>query len=381
MSPSLMPHAVCWSQDPQLIWTMVVTNGITFLSYLSICLTLFYLARKTHRVVKREWAFFLTGFGLFIVACGATHLTEVVTTWVPVFWIAAWTNIITAALSAFVAIEFLGKIRDLGFGINDYAARLKNAESERAKAEDSLLAARKLEEWNRMSAVVAHEINNPLSAIGNLLFLMQTTPGITPEIAGLVQQSQEEVRRIESLTRSTLGFFRQAKEPETVDLVSSVDAVRFLLAPTLRQRGIEFEISHQGDTRVFAFAVETRQVLLNLVRNAIEATDRRGAKVTVNLEGRRDDVRVIVADQGTGIAPDVMSRLFQFGATTKGDRGNGMGLWLVKQLVSRHGGTIEVESRPGEGARFTVIWPRRMPGEVTTPTGHEVPSEASQKAS
>jgi len=379
MSPSLMPHAVCWSQDPQLIWTMVITNGITFLSYFGICLTLFYLARRTREVVRREWAFFLIGFGLFIVACGTTHLMEVVTTWVPVFSIAAWTNIVTAILSAYVAIEFFRKVRELGFGINDYAARLKNAESERAKAEDSLLAARKLEEWNRMSAVVTHEINNPLAAIGNLLFLMQVTPGITPELAGLVHQSQEEVRRIESLTRSTLGFFRQAKEPESVDLISSVEAVRFLLGPTLRQRGIEFEVSHQGDCRVFAFAVETRQVLLNLVRNAIEATERRGAKVSVNLEGKREDVRVAVADQGSGISPEVMPRLFQFGATTKGDRGNGMGLWLVKQLVARHGGRIEVESSPGEGARFTVIWPRRMPVEGA---GEDIAhSEPGRKAS
>jgi signal transduction histidine kinase len=379
MSPSLMPHAVRWSQDPQVIWTMVITNGITFLSYFGICLTLFYLARRTREVVRREWAFFLIAFGLFIVACGTTHLMEVVTTWVPVFWIAAWTNIVTAILSAYVAIEFLGKVRELGFGINDYAARLKNAESERAKAEDGLLAARKLEEWNRMSAVVTHEINNPLAAIGNLLFLMQVTPGITPELAGLVHQSQEEVRRIESLTRSTLGFFRQAKEPESVDLISSLEDVRFLLGPTLRQRGIEFEVSHQGDCRVFAFGVETRQVLLNLVRNAIEATERRGAKVSINLEGRREDVRVAVADQGSGISPEVMPRLFQFGATTKGDRGNGMGLWLVKQLVARHGGRIEVQSSPGEGACFTVFWPRRMPAQGA---GEEIPRrEPGRKAS
>jgi signal transduction histidine kinase len=358
-----MPHAVCWSQDPQLIWTMVITNGITFLSYFSICVALFYLARKTRVVVKREWAFFLIGFGLFIVACGTTHLMEVVTTWVPVFWIAAWTNIITAVLSAYVASEFFRKVRDLSFGINDYAARLKNAESERAKAEDSLLSARKLEEWNRMSAVVTHEINNPLAAIGNLLFLMQITPTIPPEIAGLVQQCQEEVRRVESLTRSTLGFFRQAKEPETVDLVQSLEGVRFLLGPTLRQRGVELEIAQQGDCRVFAFAVETRQVFLNLVRNAVEATPQRGAKISVTLEGRTDDVRVIVADQGSGVAQEMQGRLFQFGASTKGDHGNGMGLWLVKQLVTRHGGTIEVDSKPGQGASFTVDWPRRMPSE------------------
>ena len=363
MSPSLMPHAVCWRQDQSLIWTMVITNGITFLSYSSICITLFYLARKTRGAVKRDWAFFLIGFGLFIVACGSTHLLEVITTWIPIFWVDAWTNIITAGLSAYVAFQFALRATDLGFGVNDYAARLKNAENERAKAEESLLAARKLEEWNRMSAVITHEINNPLAAIQNLLFLMQMMPGITPELAGLAQQSSDEVKRIEALTRSTLGFFRQGNDPETVDLISSVEAVRFLLGPTLRQRGIELEIIHLGDCTVFAYAVETRQVLLNLVRNAIEATNRRGAKVTVRLEGRSTQVRVVVADEGAGIPDDIMPRLFQFGASSKGAHGNGMGLWLVRQLVSRHGGAIDVESKAGEGARFTILWPRRMPSE------------------
>ena len=68
-------------------------------------------------------------------------------------------------------------------------------------------------------------------------------------------------------------------------------------------------------------------------------------------------------DEGSGIAAEMMPRLFQFGASTKGDGGNGMGLWLVKQLVSRHGGSVEVESKEGNGARFTVIWPRSMPVE------------------
>src|SRR3954453_18910835 len=107
MSPSLMPHAVCWKQDQSLIWTMVVTNGITFLSYFTICVTLFYLVRRTRgAVVAREWAFFLIGFGIFIVACGSTHLMEVITTWIPVFWVSAWTNIITAVFSTYVAVEF-----------------------------------------------------------------------------------------------------------------------------------------------------------------------------------------------------------------------------------------------------------------------------------
>ena len=78
-SVSLMPHAVCWAAAPRLIWTMVVANSITFLSYVSICITLLVLVRKTQRVIARDWAWFVTGFALFIVACGSTHLLEVIT--------------------------------------------------------------------------------------------------------------------------------------------------------------------------------------------------------------------------------------------------------------------------------------------------------------
>jgi two-component system sensor histidine kinase DctS len=93
----------------------------------------------------------------------------------------------------------------------------------------------------------------------------------------------------------------------------------------------------------------------------VEATTKKGAKVIVELEGRPDDIRLDVIDEGGGIALEIKDRLFQFGVTTKGDRGNGMGLWLVKQLVSRHGGTIDVDSTPRQGTRFTLVWPRRIP--------------------
>ncbi len=363
MSSSLVPHAVCWNHDPGLIWTMAISNGLTFLSYFSICVTLFYLARKTRGALARDWVFFLIGFGLFIAACGSTHLLEVVTTWIPVFWIDAWANIATAVLSAYIAIQFLRRAPQLGFGITDYAKRLSNTENEKAQIEESLLSARKLEEWNRMSAVVTHEINNPLAAIQNLLFLMQLNPEMSPDMGVMVQQATDEVRRIEVLTRSTLGFFRQSLTPEKVDLRTSVDSVRLLLESLLRRRGLQLDIVNVGDTTVYAYAVETRQVLLNLVRNACEASILRGARVTVTMEGRPDDVQVVVADEGTGIDPTVLRNLFKFGATTKGDAGNGMGLWLVKQLVTRHGGSIEVESKIGEGSQFKVIWPRKIPSE------------------
>lgn len=358
MYPSLMPHAVCWRQDPQLIWTMAVTNAITFLSYFCICITLFYLARNTKRVIVRDWIFFLVGFALFIVACGSTHLLEVITTWISIFWIDAWTNIITAALSGYVAIQFIRRAPDLSFGINDYADRLANAQTEKAQVEENLLDARKLEEWNRMSALVTHEINNPLTAIQNLMFLIQNNSQASEDVKHMAEQAADEVRRIGSIARSTLGFFRQDEHPEETDLQASARSVRSLLEPTLRQRGIEVVIETSGDCKLAAYPVEIRQVLLNLVRNACEASSKRGSKVLIRIEGRADEVSVTVEDQGTGIAPEMLDNLFQFGRTTKGERGNGMGLWAVKKLVTRRGGSVRVDSTLGKGSRFAVVWPR-----------------------
>jgi signal transduction histidine kinase len=375
MTSSLMPHAVCWSRDPNLIWTMAVTNAITFLSYSAICATLFYLARRTRRSIYREWRFFVVGFALFIVACGSTHLMEVVTTWIPWFWIDAWANIITALLSGYVAVQFIRRAKDLSFGINDYAQRLANTQTEKARIEESLLAARRMEEWNRLSAVVNHEINNPLAAIQNMMFLIEITPGATPEIVQMARQSAEEVRRIETLARSTLGFFRQGDAPEKVDLRSSAESVRVLLEPIMRKQDIHFEVGSSGDCAVNAYPVATRHVLLNLVRNACDAIHRKGAKIGVSLTGRSDAVDVVIADEGSGIDPAILPSLFQFGASTKGESGNGMGLWVVRKLLDRHGASIRVESTPGQGTRFTITWPREFPASPEQPEALAVPAQ------
>jgi signal transduction histidine kinase len=359
---SLMPHAVCWATAPRLIWTMVITNSITFLSYVTICVTLLLLARRTRRAIARDWAYFLVGFALFIVACGSTHLMEVVTTWTPVFWIDAWTNIVTAALSAWVAIMLIRRASAIGFGINDYAARLANTERESVQMKESLLAAQKLEDWSRMSTVLAHEISNPLETIQNILYLIRTSNGVSEEIASLTLTATDEASRVVELSRSTLSFFRQGATPEPVNLAGVVESVRFLLAPLIQRHNVSLEIVSSGDTAVEAFPGEIRQVLLNLVRNACEATAQTGGKVEVALTGKSSGVEVVIADQGHGIAATALPTLFQFGSTTKGDHGNGMGLWTVKHIVTKYGGSIGVESKPGEGARFTLWWPRKYAG-------------------
>jgi len=337
---------------------MVISNAITFLSYTTICITLLALSRRTRVIIARDWVFFLTGFALFIVACGSTHLMEVVTTWTPAFWVDAWTNILTAALSAYVALQLIRRLKTISNGINDYAERLTRTEDEKAQMQESLMAAQKLEDWSRMSAVVTHEISNPLESIQNILYLIRQSESATPELVRLTRMASEEADRVLAISRSTLAFFRQTNSPESVDLRAAAESVRFLLDPVFRRREVTFNVRVSGDVVIEALSGEVRQVLLNLVRNACEASPRGGSNVTLTLAGLADHVQIAVTDEGTGIPPEVLPTIFQFGQTTKGSQGNGMGLWTVKHIVDKHGGKIHVRSEPNKGATFTIEWPR-----------------------
>ena len=357
-SHSLMPHAVCWAADPALIWTMVVTNLITFLSYLTIACTLFYLVRRTGKILVRDWGYFLLVFALFILACGSTHLLEVITTWSPIFWVDAATNIVTSVLSAYVAVMLIQRVSKIAFGINDYADRLASTETEKQRIEESLVAAQKLEDWSRMSAAVSHEIKNPLQAIQNLQFLIDASDGVTPQIAEYARMAGEEAQRVLNLADSTLSFIRQATKPEHINLVEALHSVEFLLAPVIRSKSISIQIENKGDCTVEGNAGEIRQVLLNVVRNACEAVTKSGTRVCIELTGDEVGVKVSVIDQGVGIEPKLLPAIFEFGMTTKGDQGNGMGLWTVKRIVTKHRGEVEVHSVAGEGTRVDLWWPR-----------------------
>ena len=321
----LMPHAVCWAAAPKLIWTMVITNLVTFFSYLSICITLLYLASRTRRVIARDWAYFVVGFALFIVACGSTHLLEVVTTWIPVFWIDAGTNVVTAVLSGYVAIMLIRRAPAIGFAISDYADRLANAEEQKREVEEKLLAARKLEDWSRLSTVIAHEIGNPLETIQNILYLITSDPEST---AGSVElRPSKHSRKWNALSQSrapTLSFHRESKQPEVIDLRSVCESVCFLLQSVISEKGIEFKIIGEGPFLIEAFPGETRQVILNLARNACEAISERGRSVSLLLSSAFNGVELQISDEGTGMSNATVSTLFEFGLKrAKGTKGMG----------------------------------------------------------
>jgi signal transduction histidine kinase len=353
-----MPHAVCWASDPRLIWTMVVTNLVTFLSYLTIAWTLVFLVRRTKRIIAGDWAYFVVGFALFILACGSTHLMDVITTWVPIFWVDAWTSIITAVLSAGVAAMLIQRASTIAFSINDYADRLANAEAEKQRVEESLVAAQKLEDWSRMSAAVSHEIKNPLQAIQNLQFLIGAVEGVSPQIAEFARLAGEEAQRVLTLADSTLSFIRQTTAPEPINLRGAVESVEFLLAPVIRQKSISIHVESHGDCTVEGYAGEIRQVLLNVIRNACEAVTKTNTRVSVELTGDNSGVHVAVVDHGTGIDSAVLPAIFEFGMTTKGAQGNGMGLWTVKRIVTKHRGDVKIQSARGEGTKVDLWWPR-----------------------
>jgi signal transduction histidine kinase len=255
----------------------------------------------------------------------------------------------------------------IAFGVNDYAARLADTEQETRQMKESLLAAQKLEDWSRMSTVLAHEINNPLETIQSALYLIRTTEGVSSEIKSLSKGAADEVARVIELSRSTLSFFRRGGTPELMNLSSVMESVRFLLAPLIHKQGVVLDTMSTGDATIEGFTGEVRQVLLNLVRNACEAAAGTRGRVSVTLTGQTDGVEMVVTDQGSGIALEIMPTLFQFGSSTKGAQGNGMGLWTVKHIVTKHGGRIGVESKQGEGTRFTLWWPRKYAVVVDLP--------------
>lgn len=366
-SNGLMPHAVCWAGSPRLIWTMVVANFVIFLSYASNCGTLLFIAQRTFRSMVRDWVWFVVGFALFIVACGGTHLMDVITTWIPVFWIDAWVTILTAVVSAFVAIMLIRRAPSISFAFNDYAKRLKETEQEKENLREKLLAARKLEDWSRMSAAITHEISNPLEAIQNILYLIRSDGTLPTEALRLAEQGEEEVSRVIAISHSTLSFHRESRHPETVNLLSVAESVRFLLQRLIQQKQIHFEVAGEGSLDVEAYPGETRQVVLNLARNACEAITNPGSSVRLHLVGTKEGVQLSVTDQGQGVPADRVPHLFEFGSTTKGEHGNGMGLWTVKQIVERHGGSVELDTRYQGGARFVVWWPKRYSPPAVRP--------------
>lgn len=233
--------------------------------------------------------------------------------------------------------------------------------TERRAAEAALLRSEKLSSAGRLAATIAHEINNPLEAVTNLIFLARVTP--SPQKEKFLEDADRELQRIAHITRQTLGFYRESAAPRQFGLDDTVRQVITLLASLFTRRETEAQLDLQH-VLLEAVEGEIRQLLSNLIANAIDASPL-GAAVTIRLRkswlwqhGRRHRAaRISIADRGEGIPPLQLPRIFEPFFTTKKDLGTGLGLWVSREIINKHSGRIQVRSKPGHGTVLSVLLP------------------------
>lgn len=240
----------------------------------------------------------------------------------------------------------------------------KRAEVEREQSQQALLRSEKLATAGRLAATIAHEINNPLSAVTNLLYLAVHDPNLSPETRERLTTAELELRRAVEMAKRTLSFYRDERKTTRFDAAKLVRDVLTLFEPTLRGRNIRVLTRFTGDSEIEGNSSEVRQVLANLIANASDAMTGEGyLQVRVSAKnywrGSGNAVRITIADTGTGIAPEHRRRIFEPFFTTKGSVGTGLGLGVTQEIVHRHGGTMRLRSKPGAGTAFTVWLPAR----------------------
>ena len=241
--------------------------------------------------------------------------------------------------------------------------------TQRKQAEEAMVRAEKLAVAGRLAASVAHEINNPLESVTNLLYLITLSDQIS-EVQTHANRALEELLRVSLITQSTLKFHRQPGSPRIIRLSEILDSILALFRGRLLASEITVDLRAEGEIPVSCMPSEAQQIFANLVSNSMEATPRRG-KLVIRLRPSRDwrdyqtpGMRVTVADTGTGMDRQTMRRVFEPFFTTKADTGTGLGMWVVAQLVERHRGHVRVWSIQRESGCGTAV-------SVFLPLGYE----------
>jgi signal transduction histidine kinase len=216
----------------------------------------------------------------------------------------------------------------------------------------------------RLAATMAHEINNPLAAVLNLVFVARSAPDTSPFVVQQLMRAEQELERVAHITRQSLGFYRESNAPERVEPAALMDSVLRIYAGRIQQRNIEIVKDFGSCPAVKVVAGELKQAFANLISNAIDAVGTNGV-IVISARGVNtvagETVEVVVADSGPGIAPEYLDRIFEPFFTTKKDVGTGLGLWVTKEIIERHGGKIDVRPHMDgdafHGAAFIVQLP------------------------
>ena len=266
----------------------------------------------------------------------------------------------------------LAAARDQGREIGMVALVRDN--SERKRLEDALRHSEKLAATGRLAASIAHEINNPLESVSNLLYLLQNQCPLDERTRQYVDMAGEEVAHIVHITRQALGFYRESAAPVSLRISDLLENVLELYAPRIHARRIRVERHFELQPEIRGFPGEMRRVFSNLIVNALEAVGEDG-EVRLHVFESRDwhqpeqhGVRVVIADNGPGIPPEHRQHIFEPFYTTKGESGTGLGLWLSAGIIHKYGGDIRMRSsaRPGRHATVFSIFLPAQPREQAT---------------
>jgi two-component system CheB/CheR fusion protein len=238
--------------------------------------------------------------------------------------------------------------------------------SERKQAEEALRCTEKLAVVGRLAATIAHEIKNPLDSIAGVLHLLRHQGRFDERTQDYLNLAQEESTRIAQIAENTLGFYRESSAPVPVNLCEVLDNVVRLYEQKIRFDDIQIHKRYDYTRDIQAFPGEMRQLFSNLMRNALEAV-RQGGKIQLHVFASRDwstpekrGVRVVIGDDGMGISVPDRKRIFDPFFSTKAEKGTGLGLWITRGIVHKHGGAIRVRSKvqPGRsGTCFSVFLP------------------------
>jgi PAS domain S-box-containing protein len=246
------------------------------------------------------------------------------------------------------------------------AAKIVRNITESNKIERALRTTEKLAAAGRMAATVAHEINNPLEAVTNLVYLAKRDLSNNDKVASYLELASRELDRVAHITRQTLGFYRDTSSPIPLNVTQTLEDLLLLYEKRLESRSIKVVRQFEEDVEITALAGEIRQAFSNLITNALDAMPSGGTLVlrvskahewsNSNIHG----VRITILDTGSGIDAKHRKSVFQPFFTTKRDVGTGLGLWITRGIIEKHHGSIRLKSRTGEenhGTAFSIFLP------------------------
>jgi PAS domain S-box-containing protein len=238
------------------------------------------------------------------------------------------------------------------------------------QSEEAIRRSEKLATAGRIAASVAHEINNPLEAVLNLLYLARHDAS---HAAKYLTMAEHEVLRVAQIAQQTLGFVRDTSSASLLEPAAIMDEILQLYSRKLDDRGVHVLRRYQDGLQIQGYSGELRQLLANLVVNAVDAMPENGVlqvRVASAHQGSetKEGVRITVADNGSGIPLADRAHIFEPFYTTKKDSGTGLGLWVSRGIVEKHGGSIRVRSRasvPKTGTVFSIFLPHQLPPRLS----------------